>query len=69
MPYVFPIPTWAIPSGLPPCGRAFAGLFLASSANIVNGTLNVNETVSLAHGLAPMLLAAEPSPAASGGAV
>ncbi|MGA7248217.1 MAG: hypothetical protein WBW89_10700, partial [Candidatus Cybelea sp.] len=57
VPYVFPIPTLAYSDRLPPMRTATPGLFMASSAHIVNGTLNVNETVGLANRLTPELLA------------
>jgi protoporphyrinogen oxidase len=57
VPHVFPIPTLDYSSRLPPVRTSVPGLFMASSANIVNGTLNVNETVRLAKRLLPTLLA------------
>jgi protoporphyrinogen oxidase len=45
---VFPIPTIGYSTRLPPTTTSVPGLHLASSAHIVNGTLNVNETVELA---------------------
>jgi protoporphyrinogen oxidase len=45
---VFPIPTLDFSQHLPPRDTSVAGLHLVSSAQIVNGTLNVNETVQLA---------------------
>jgi protoporphyrinogen oxidase len=57
VPYVFPIPTVGYSERLPPVRTSVDGLFMASSANIVNGTLNVNETVRLAKSLMPALLA------------
>ncbi len=64
VPYVFPIPTLGYSERLPPIATATPGLFMASSANIVNGTLNVNETVKLANSLIPELLAERPIAAA-----
>jgi hypothetical protein len=47
---------------LPPSRTSLPRVFLANSAQIVNGTLNVNETVALANAkaaeLAPLLRAA-----------
>lgn len=63
VPFVFPIPTLGYSDRLPPVRTATPGLFMASSAHIVNGTLNVNETVKLAHALTPELLAASAAPA------
>lgn len=45
---VFPIPTLRYSDGLPPIVTSVPGLRLANSAHIVNGTLNVNETLQLA---------------------
>ena len=56
VPFVFPIPTLGYSERLPPIKTTVEGLFMANSAHIVNGTLNVNETVKLAHGLVPSLL-------------
>ncbi len=63
VPYVFPIPTLGYSERLPPVRTSVPGLFMASSANIVNGTLNVNETVRLARSLMPALLEPAPAPA------
>ncbi len=57
VPFVFPIPTLGYSERLPPIETTIEGLFMANSAHIVNGTLNVNETVKLAHSLMPSLLA------------
>jgi protoporphyrinogen oxidase len=67
VPYVFPIPTLGYSERLPPVRTSVPGLFMASSANIVNGTLNVNETVRLARSLMPALL--EPASASATTAV
>jgi protoporphyrinogen oxidase len=56
VPFVFPIPTLDYSKRLPPIRTATPGLFMASSAHIVNGTLNVNETVGLANGVTPLLI-------------
>jgi protoporphyrinogen oxidase len=45
---VFPIATLGYSRSLPPIVTSVPGLFLVNSAHIVNGTLNVNETVQLA---------------------
>jgi protoporphyrinogen oxidase len=45
---VFPIPTIGYSRRVPAMATSVAGLHLVSSAQIVNGTLNVNETVELA---------------------
>jgi protoporphyrinogen oxidase len=65
VPYVFPIPTLDYSHRLPPTRTATRGLFIASSAHIVNGTLNVNETVGLANRVTEQLLT---EPASSPGA-
>jgi protoporphyrinogen oxidase len=44
---VFPIATLGYSDGLPPIASSIPGLFLLNSAHIVNGTLNVNETLQL----------------------
>jgi protoporphyrinogen oxidase len=69
VPYVFPIPTLGYSERLPPVRTSVQGLFMASSANIVNGTLNVNETVRLAKSLVPLLLAEPVAPQMSSVAV
>jgi protoporphyrinogen oxidase len=55
---VFPIPTLGYSRRVPAMGTSVAGLHLVSSAQIVNGTLNVNETVELAERAAIELAAA-----------
>jgi protoporphyrinogen oxidase len=44
---VFPIATLGYSRSLPPIATSVAGVFLLNSAHIVNGTLNVNETLGL----------------------
>jgi len=46
--YVFPRPTPGYSERVPPIDSAVPGLSILNSAHILNGTLNVNETVSLA---------------------
>ena len=46
--YVFPVPTLGYSERVPPMRTSVPGLFTVNSAQIVNGTLNVNETVQLA---------------------
>lgn len=58
VPYVFPIPTIDYSERLPPIRTSIPSLFVANSAHIVNGTLNVNETIKLAHSIMPELLSA-----------
>jgi protoporphyrinogen oxidase len=55
-PYVLPIPTLGYSDRLPPMTTSVPGLALVGSAHIVNGTLNVNETVMLADAAAERLL-------------
>ena len=45
---VMAIPTLNYSDRVPNIETSVAGLYLAGSANIVNGTLNVNETLQLA---------------------
>ena len=45
---VFPLPVLGYSDIVPPMATGIPGVHLVSSAQIVNGTLNVNETVALA---------------------
>jgi protoporphyrinogen oxidase len=45
---VFPIPTLDYSENLPPVKTSLENVFIVNSAQITNGTLNVNETVQLA---------------------
>lgn len=45
---VFPIPVVNYSSSLPEMRTSLSGIFIVNSAHILNGTLNVNETVQLA---------------------
>ena len=45
---VFPIPTLNYSANLPPIETSLKNVFVINSAQITNGTLNVNETVQLA---------------------
>ena len=54
--HVFPIPTLNYSDMLPAMETSIPGLHLVNSAHIVNGTLNVNETVQLAEKTAIRLL-------------
>jgi protoporphyrinogen oxidase len=56
--YVLPVPTLGYSRRLPPVTTSVPGVHLVSSAQIVNGTLNVNETVQLAERAAATLGAA-----------
>ncbi|MGI9430855.1 MAG: FAD-dependent oxidoreductase [Myxococcota bacterium] len=53
---VFPVPTLRYSETVPPRTTSVPGLHLVSSAHIVNGTLNVNETVQLAERSADALI-------------
>ena len=55
--YVLPVPTIGYSTNLPPMRTSVPGLFLASSALITDGTLNVNETLGVAERVLPELLA------------
>jgi protoporphyrinogen oxidase len=55
--HVFPIPTLGYSDKLPALKTSLRGVYLLNSAHIVNGTLNVNETVQLAERAIPQLLA------------
>ncbi|HET6895105.1 MAG TPA: NAD(P)/FAD-dependent oxidoreductase [Candidatus Baltobacteraceae bacterium] len=57
VPYVMPVPTVGYSLALPPMRTSAPGLYLVNSAHIVNGTLNVNETVMLAERAAREVLA------------
>ncbi|MBV9957426.1 MAG: NAD(P)/FAD-dependent oxidoreductase [Acidobacteria bacterium] len=56
VPYVFPLPTLNYSDKLPAMRTSVEGLHIINSAHIVNGTLNVNETVQLAEKSAARLL-------------
>lgn len=47
--YVFPLPTVGYSQHLPSMTTTVPGVFVVNSAHIINGTLNVNETVQLAN--------------------
>lgn len=54
---VFPIPTLKCSERVPEMVTSVRGLYLVNSAQILNGTLNVNETVQLAVSAAAKLMA------------
>lgn len=56
---VFPVPTIGYSDGVPGFDTSVDGVHLVSSAQIVNGTLNVNETLELAQRAGRHLLQAE----------
>jgi protoporphyrinogen oxidase len=68
---VFPVPTVGYSRRVPPMDTSVAGLHVVSSAQIVNGTLNVNETVELAERAARELggggVGAAPAPGRASG--
>ena len=55
--HVFPIPTLNYSERLPPMVSSMPGVYLVNSSHILNGTLNVNETVQLAERTAGTLMA------------
>jgi protoporphyrinogen oxidase len=59
---VFALPTLGYSSRLPPMTTSVPGLHIVNSAHILNGTLNVNETLALAE-RASRRLGALPAPA------
>src|SRR5262249_25435720 len=54
--HVFALPTLGYSRRLPPMHTSIAGLYVINSGHIVNGTLNVNETVGLANQASAWLL-------------
>jgi protoporphyrinogen oxidase len=63
--YVLPLSTLGYSSSVPGIATSVPGIFTVNSSQILNGTLNVNETVQLAERAAISLLAADPRPARS----
>jgi protoporphyrinogen oxidase len=55
---VFAVPTLNYSRSVPEISTSVPGLFLVNSSQIINGTLNVNETVQLADRAVPVLLRA-----------
>jgi hypothetical protein len=53
--YVFTLPTLGYSDRLPSPETAVPGLYIVNSSHIVNGTLNVNETIQVAERLLPRL--------------
>jgi protoporphyrinogen oxidase len=62
--YVFAVPTVGFTDRLPPMRTSQPGMHLVSTANIANGTLNVDETVALAERAVREVLTEQPSPIA-----
>lgn len=56
-PYVMALPTLDYSKHLPPVSTSLRGIHIVNSAHIINGTLNVNETMQLAEREAARLLA------------
>jgi protoporphyrinogen oxidase len=56
--HVFPLPVLGYSRTVPDIETSVAGLHLVCSAQIVNGTLNANETISLADAAAPKVAGA-----------
>jgi protoporphyrinogen oxidase len=54
--FVYALPTLGFTSKMPPQRTSIPGLFTVNTAQIVNGTLNVNETVRLAEEALPTLM-------------
>jgi protoporphyrinogen oxidase len=61
--HVLAVPTLDYSRRLPPVDTSMPGLHVVSSAHIVNGTLNVNETVALANEAAARLTGTTPAAA------
>lgn len=57
---VFAVPTLNYSERLPPMATSLPGVYLVNSAHIVNGTLNVNETLQLAERAVPAVTAPLP---------
>jgi protoporphyrinogen oxidase len=58
---VMPLPTLGYSDRLPPVSTSLPGVYAVNSAHIVNGTLNVNETVRLAEEALPQVLSHHPN--------
>lgn len=59
VPYVFPLPTLGYVDRVPEMQTSIPGLYVVTAAQIIDGTLNVNETVGLAD-RAAKAIAAQP---------
>jgi len=59
--YVLPVSTLNHSQHVPPTWTSVPGVAIVSSAQIVNGTLNVNETLGVVEEALPELLAAQPT--------
>jgi len=58
--YLLPVPTINYSAKVPPFFTSIPGLYVVNSAQIVNGTLNVNETIRLAESAAQVIV--DPGP-------
>jgi protoporphyrinogen oxidase len=54
--YVYALSTLEYSQHMPPKRTSLPGVYLVNTAHVVNGTLNVNETLSLAEASLPVLL-------------
>ena len=61
--HVFAVSTLNYSESVPPVTTSIPGVYLVNSSQIVNGTLNVNETLQLAESALPVLLAPAVTPA------
>jgi protoporphyrinogen oxidase len=59
--YVLPLSAVGYSEHLPPMKTSVGGVYIVNSAHIVNGTLNVNETIRLADKAVTELSSAPPS--------
>lgn len=66
--YVLPISTLGYSDRLPPMATSIPGLWTIGSAHIVNGTLNINETLGLAESATALLLREGKAPGQAGAA-
>jgi protoporphyrinogen oxidase len=58
--YVLAVSTVNYSENLPPMATSIPGLYIVNSAHILNGTLNVNETIQLAEKAVPHILSGMP---------
>ncbi|MFP7754077.1 FAD-dependent oxidoreductase [Thermodesulfobacteriota bacterium B35] len=54
---IFPVPVLEYSKKIPPIRSSIPGLYFVTSAQIVNGTLNVNDSIRIAETALPVLLA------------
>jgi protoporphyrinogen oxidase len=66
--HVFALPTLGYSDRLPDMATSVRGLYVVNSAHIVNGTLNVNETIQLAERVLPTLGTSASAAGAAAGA-